>query len=399
MTTSGPRTVARGIGDKLWSARWHLARLPEYALRLGVPERLVGRRWRRRIDLRDYVAQSPAGHASRQVVFPSETQSNPLPINVTSVEDLDDRGSLWGYSLRDVPQRHVGETSISRLSDCRLLFFDTPDKRDFFPALVAPDGRSIESREISHRPPHAVSSQQTPVRIDRGTWFCERAYHNHSHWLTAHLPKLLLLKEHGETDDLLLPRRRTRVMNVSMRMIGIDPARCIAVDTTRPLQVGTLRLIETDRFDPRHLAAVRGAFSQPASAPAFRRIMISRARSRGRRILNEAKLWAMLRERGFERVRMEEQDFADQVAMMQDTRMLLAPHGAGLTNMLFCPAGATIVELADPEFPNPNFYAMAGALGHNYALVHTETTEAKQALDRDMIVDVDEVARLLDRIE
>ena len=188
-------------------------------------------------------------------------------------------------------------------------------------------------------------------------------------------------------------------MNVSMRMIGIDPARCIAVDTTRPLHVGTLQLIETDRFDPRHLTAVRSAFADPVSAPASRRIMISRARSRGRRILNEAKLWAMLRERGFEKVRMEEQDFADQVAIMQGTRILLAPHGAGLTNMLFCPAGATIVELGDPEFPNPNFYAMAGALGHDYALIHTETTQAARALDRDLIVDVDDVARLLDRIE
>lgn len=392
------RRPGQGFRDFFWGARWHLRRLPERALRLGVPASLMGSRWRDRVPLRDYVATSPDEDASLTVVREAKTLSNPLPKNVGSEDRLDERGSLWGYSMRDVPQKRVGPTFIARLANARLLFFETPDKRDFFPALIAPDGRSIEAREISHRPAHAASSRQTPVRLGSGTWFCERAYHNHSHWLTAHLPKLLLLQSRGETDEILLPKRRTAVMDASMRMMGIDPAGCIAVDTARPLDVARLRLVETDRFDPVHLTAVRDAFAAPDGPAASRRIMISRARSRGRRIVNETALWDMLRELGFEKVRMEELDFVQQVAMMQQTRVLLAPHGAGLTNMIFCPPGADIVELADPEFPNPNFYAMACALGHDYWLDHTGTTRAAHALDRDLVVDVDGISRLLDRM-
>src|SRR5690606_1281491 len=60
---------------------------------------------------------------------------------------------------------------------------------------------------------------------------------------------------------------------------------------------------------------------------------------------------------------------------------------AGLTNMLLCPAGARIVEMADLSFPNPNFYAMASALGHRYWIIEAEAVGAGHPLRRDMRVD------------
>ena len=38
----------------------------------------------------------------------------------------------------------------------------------------------------------------------RATWITERVYDNHSHWLTAHLPKLLMLRARGELGDVVL---------------------------------------------------------------------------------------------------------------------------------------------------------------------------------------------------
>ena len=96
---------------------------------------------------------------------------------------------------------------------------------------------------------------------------------------------------------------------------------------------------------------------------------------------------------------MEEYDFEAQVRLMQQTAVLFAPHGAGLTNMMFCPEGADIVEIADLDFPNPNFYALASAMGHRYWLIPAEGVGGGHPLEKDMTVGPEKIARVLEALE
>ncbi|MBI1403125.1 MAG: DUF563 domain-containing protein [Porphyrobacter sp.] len=392
------------LTDLPYSVLWHLKRMPERAAERGVPPAMMGWRWHARDPLDTYLARTGQKPA-KTVLHPRRRGAAPLPCNAESRSELADDGALWGYAMRDVPDLVVGETWLARIADAGLVFFHTP-KGDFFPAILTREGTSLECRETSYRPGHAphaamlAKGAREVQHFARATWILERAYHNHSHWLTAHLPKLLLLKERGLLGEVLMPQRRTPVMDASMRMLGIDPESFRRFDPARPIMVEELTLVGTDRFDPAHMRAVRRAFADPARAdiPATRRVFISRAKSRGRRITNEAALWAMLDERGFEKVCMEDLPFPDQVALMQQTRVLLAPHGAGLTNMLFCPEGGHVVEMADPGFPNPNFYNLASGLGLHYWLLHEEAGEAPHPLDRDLTVDVAGVEEVLERI-
>ncbi len=84
---------------------------------------------------------------------------------------------------------------------------------------------------------------------------------------------------------------------------------------------------------------------------------------------------------------MEELPFDEQVQLMRETAVLAAPHGAGLTNMIFCAPGTQILEIADLSFPNPNFYALASALEHPYWLVPAEPIGGGHPLERDMRVE------------
>ncbi|WP_296718873.1 DUF563 domain-containing protein [Erythrobacter sp.] len=395
-------TLQMPLADLPYSMLWHLKRMPQRAVEHGVPPALLGWRWRTREGLDEYLARIGRLH-TKQVIRPASRSAFPLPRNVTQRDALSRDGALWGYSQYDVPERAVSESWIARIPDVRLLFFHTPGKRDFFPAIITADDTSLECREISHRAGHAAQSAMqkgSAQHFARATWILERAYHNHSHWLTAHLPKLLLLKERGMLGEVLMPRQRTRVMDASMRMLGIDPEAFRSFDPARPVEVDELTLVGTDRFDPAHMRAVRDAFAEPGSSAAapHRRIFISREKSRGRRITNESALWAMLHRRGFEKVLMEDLAFPEQVRMMQQTRVLLAPHGAGLTNMLFCPEAGHVVEMADPGFPNPNFYALAASLGLGYWLLHEQAGEADHPLDRDLTIDIARVEEALEVI-
>ncbi len=375
-------------------------RLAWAAIHRGVPPAWLGYRFVVRQTVEAYFARradSP-GRVGYETVHPEAVAENPLPRNVASRGALPDDRGWWGYSFRDVPQRTSGETFVATLPDCRVVSYrDAEKENDFIPAIVTGDGSALDLREIRFRPRHAQVLRHAlpPVRLKRATWFIERVYHNHSHWLTAHLPKLLLLRERGALADVVLPAQRTAAIDGSLRMLGIDPAQFRTYDESRPLHVEEFTLLGTDRFRPELLRLVPAAFGVLNAPPPSRRVFISRAGATRRRLVNEDDLWNILDPAGFERVCMEALSFEQQVELMKQTRVLLAPHGAGLTNMMFCPPGTQVVELADLCFPNPNFYALASAMRHDYWLIPTEGLGEMHPLEKDLRADVRAVADVL----
>lgn len=342
------------------------------------------------------------GHAQRagsyKVVHHKNVAQNPLPCNIVSRNELPDDRGWWGYSFRDVPQRTSSETVIATLPNCLITWYRDPVKgNDFYPAILNADSRAIDMREVRFRPLHAATLRRSskPVRLKKATWITERVYHNHSHWLTAHLPKLLLLREKGMLGQVLLPPQRTAAIDGSLRMLGLEPEAFQTYDPTRPLVVEELTILGTDRFRPELLQLVPQAFGVADAPRPHRKVFISRLRAARRRLLNEEEIWSLLEPQGFERVMMEDMTFAAQVKLMQETAALVAPHGAGLTNMIFCQQGTHIVEMADLSFPNPNFYALAAAMGHHYWLVRAESRGDVHPLEKDLWVDPRDIAQFL----
>ncbi|MEX2641949.1 MAG: glycosyltransferase family 61 protein [Acetobacterales bacterium] len=386
----------RAAGGKAYR---RIRALPAQAAERGLPSKWLGYRWVGQDAVADYVSRT--GEGTIETVHPPATACNPLPRNVASREELPADRGWWGYSFRDVPNRASGETFIATVPDCRIVSFVEPGKNNFYPCIVNRDGRALTLREIAFRPGHgeALRSRADPVRLPKATWILERVYHNHSHWLSAHLPKLRLLRDRGELEDLILPQRRNAVIDDSLRLLGLDPEAFASYDPDRPLDVGELTIVGTDRFRPELLRPVRDALTLPGTGPAERRIFISRSNSRGRSLVDEAEIWPLLEAAGFERTFMEDLSLEQQIRLMRETAVLFAPHGAGLTNMMFCPPGTHVVEIADLSFPNPNFYALASAMGHHYWVVAGEGLGDVHPLDKDLRVGTEVIAEVLRQLD
>ena len=332
-----------------------------------------------------------------EVVHSATVTHGPLPQNVESAAELPDDKGWWGFSFRDVPARPTAETALATLADCRIAWYrDAAKADDFYPAIVTGDERALDLREIRFRRPHAAALRRSaPVELDRATWIVERVFHNHSHWLSAHLPKLALLQQLDALDAVVLPRQRPEAVDASLRFLGLDPDAFGTFDEDRPLEVGELTIVACDRFRPEMLRLVQAAASRVGTANSGRRIYISRSQAARRRLANEEQIWPLLADAGFERVHAEELTFDEQVRLMQEAAVLCGPHGAGLTNMVFCPPGTDVVEIADLSFPNPNFYALATAVGHRYWLVEGTGIGSGQPLDRDLKLDPSRLRQLL----
>jgi hypothetical protein len=121
-----------------------------------------------------------------------------------------------------------------------------------------------------------------------------------------------------------------------------------------------------------------------------RRIYISRKKAALRRVVNEFEIEPLLKSHGFQIVVMENLSFKRQVEVCATANVLIGPHGAGLTNLLYCGQQSKIGEIAlDGVFPH--YLGMARQAGHSF-----QRFMASKAGEQDMVVNVKDFGRWLD---
>jgi capsular polysaccharide biosynthesis protein len=62
-----------------------------------------------------------------------------------------------------------------------------------------------------------------------------------------------------------------------------------------------------------------------------------------------------------------------QIQLFQSAETILAPHGAGLSNLLFCQPGTRVLELSPAREFRPFFWMMGEKLGLPYAILPCQT--------------------------
>jgi Capsular polysaccharide biosynthesis protein len=84
------------------------------------------------------------------------------------------------------------------------------------------------------------------------------------------------------------------------------------------------------------------------------RIFVSRKLAVKRHLINEDEFMPLLRKNNFRKVYLEKMSIMEQVELFRTASHVIAAHGAGLTNVLFAPAEARILEIR-PELSSGQF--------------------------------------------
>jgi len=114
-----------------------------------------------------------------------------------------------------------------------------------------------------------------------------------------------------------------------------------------------------------------------SSTKPWRRVLISRKRSRRRRCLNEDQLFGALASYGFERIFLEDLSVLQQLRLFSESLFLVGVHGAGLANLVACAPHSTVIELV-PRIGNfSHYYAMAEILGLNHGHILSNQFDPK----------------------
>jgi len=104
------------------------------------------------------------------------------------------------------------------------------------------------------------------------------------------------------------------------------------------------------------------------------RLYISRRKAAGRRIRNEAEVESMLARNSYQEVFLEDLPLQDQIGLIANCECLVAPHGAGLSHLVWNPSRRKAVMEIFPSFVrNDAFGSLAYTLGYDYGYVVCES--------------------------
>jgi len=321
----------------------------------------------------------------------------PLPANIPRREDLSRQCGRYERSFFDVPELQLQARYSTRLENCRILRHRNEWGDDFY-VLVTEDDQQIPYSGTGFQPGHRELLRRDVVtrRLSEATWIITHSTRNHYMWLYNHLTRLMLAEDLSLQQSVLFPEKSllSTVKLETLNRMGYDSPQFIQPDD-QVIAVDRLNLMEVDCFDPWALERLRKRLGGPPQAAPTRRIYISRQKCHYRKLSNESELLPWLTAHGFETVFLEDLSLGQQIATMQSAKVVLGVHGAGFANLLFCQPGTTVIEIQDPEDPNPHFYALAALLGLKYNLLVGDVDIKAEPHFRDLKIGWENIDRVL----
>jgi capsular polysaccharide biosynthesis protein len=174
----------------------------------------------------------------------------------------------------------------------------------------------------------------------------------------------------GEHVDAIVVPHRTRYQRELLELAGI---------TGRFIEPARGRTIRADRLlvpsnpnwaldaPPSMVAWLRARLRPTGTAETPRRLYLTRGDvPRTRRYVHEAQLWPELERRGFLRLDPGQFSVQKQIDIFSRAEVVVSPHGAALTNVVFSDPSVRVLELFASTYVHLGLWSICQSLGASY---------------------------------
>lgn len=230
---------------------------------------------------------------------------------------------------------------------------------------------------------------------------------NYYHWLMEYLPKI------GVLEDLMpdvLKSAASWLINENVAPWQVECLSLLGVQTDllKPVRSGV-----TTRCDrlvvPSMMAAgdavafLRRRLDAESRQTDGRMIYVSRldADTARRRVHQEELLAVALQQAGFEILVPSEMSFEEQLNAFASASVIVGPHGAGMTNLVFAQKNSVVVEIVNTHNQSYRFFSdIADAVGFKYArfLSGSERANVVEPENANSVVDAQKLLSFVDRL-
>ncbi|MEG4273771.1 MULTISPECIES: tetratricopeptide repeat protein [unclassified Microcoleus] len=234
------------------------------------------------------------------------------------------------------------------------------------------------------------------------------------HWMVDVLPRIELLRHSGrdlaEIDWFLVNSCQHQFQRESLRILGIPEEKVLESDRLPHIQATELIVPSfagylgwpsgwaMDFLRREFLKGIIPSSSYP------KRIYISRSKARYRRVLNEEDAIEVLEKFGFVSIFPESMSLAEQIAHFSHAEVIVAAHGSGLTNTIFCRQGTKVIELVSPHYISHYYWGISQYLQLEHYFLTGEAFECypirqlmyQNSLTEDILVNLSSLKRMVE---
>ena len=193
---------------------------------------------------------------------------------------------------------------------------------------------------------------------------------NYFHWLTELYPAIVVSLELLGGAPILMPRHLLALPFVqqSLELLDIEPIPYRSREVLRVEELLATNEPAVGHYNVPFLLDMRSRVLMRVGPDreATRRVFVSRQKAPNKRILNEKDVRSLVSGLGFETVTFEDLDFTDQIRLMQETRLLIGPLGAGFANCMFMPRGGGVYELRPEKSTWNSYFRLSRAVDLEY---------------------------------
>ena len=236
---------------------------------------------------------------------------------------------------------------------------------------------------------------------------------NYFHWMTEALPRFKLIEESPidiDSIEKFVVNDSLPAIHETISLLGLPTHKLIYCHPHMHIESAELivpSLPDIASQTPQWVCQfLRDKFLSAANntISGTEKIYISRDKARARNVVNESELINLLENHGFRTVYLEDLSFLEQVSLFSSARFIVSPHGAGLTNLIFCRPRTKVLELFSPRYVSLVFWFISNHINleyHYFIGGHRRRTEELEEWKRDdnIYVDLNEfsdVVKILD---
>ena len=218
--------------------------------------------------------------------------------------------------------------------------------------------------------PIYAKSVEKPVHLN-GTvaYLSNTGTSNYYHWVCLTLPLLKYYKEFVGLENIdyyYIGKGLTKFQIETLKILGISEEQLVQQACYADRLVFSLcNRKKFNGYAPITYNAykfVRGNLMKnyvPKDSLSKKRIYVRRGNVKHRKVLNEEKVISLLKKYSFEILDMDNRSVQEQIQIFNEAEVIIAPHGAALTNLLFVNPGTKVVELLPDQYSHNCFYALA----------------------------------------
>lgn len=243
--------------------------------------------------------------------------------------------------------------------------------------LASPPYGQVRSHDVLRRKTFAKSTQFVgtiaPLNGSK--------YDNFYHWMLETVPRFGLIMRSGVNPEKYLVSSSKKFQRESLNIMGISLNNTICPKQNHMLLVEDLIApsfvglnAEPTAFAVRYLNELFGTFL--IDTKPTKRVYISRSDASVRRVVNEIDLIIALNNLRFEAVCLTDLSLIDQARLFSEADLVVGPHGAGMTNVVFMQYNSRgLIEFMPETYELNCFQAICEINGIPYQRMMSRTVD------------------------